>query len=48
VDEVFPRVLVVRDLASGKQLEALPVPGVGLPNQTAACCSSTYLPGETS
>jgi transposase InsO family protein len=27
VDGVFPRVLVVRDLASGKQLEALPVPG---------------------
>jgi transposase InsO family protein len=27
VDGVFPRILVVRDLASGEQLEALPVPG---------------------
>jgi transposase InsO family protein len=29
VDGLFPRILVVRDLASGKQLEALPVKGEG-------------------
>jgi transposase InsO family protein len=29
VDGIFPRILVVRDLASGKQLEALPVRGEG-------------------